>query len=348
MRRRDDEDLALDRIDAERARRPGPPRARARRLPAEPPSRGRPSLSCRPNSRSFASASATTPSTSSTSCTPPAAPAPRRSASPTARAHASPSSSSPPAVCCAGAPRTPPNARWSANASSSPRRKSRRPPSASATSRSSVPDRAAWEAERRVAPRARRRARRAALDPPPRAPTRRARATSSLPHRSARRSPRPAARSPHLAASRHAHRGLPLRPRHHRHPPRRSDHPRATSASARTGNAHTTTSNAPNETSDAATPPTLPRDLERSQRWPAAAQSSSRSSSAFRARLCGVSGCDRREAPLPSASRWIGADSRPIPWSQPRRASCRYIEHIGHKPQLRNINHKLDIGSSSR
>ena len=44
-----------------------------------------------------------------------------------------------------------------------------------------VPDRAAWEAERRVAPRARRRARRAALDPPPRAPTRRARATSSLP-----------------------------------------------------------------------------------------------------------------------------------------------------------------------
>ena len=104
--------------------------------------------SCRPSSRSFASASAATPSTSPTSCTPPAAPGPRRSASPTKRAHASPSSSNPRAVCCAGAPRTPPNARWSANASSSPRGKSRRPPSVSATSQQ-LPDRAEWEAERR-------------------------------------------------------------------------------------------------------------------------------------------------------------------------------------------------------
>ena len=136
MRRRDDEDLALDRIDtsATVAQPTSSPRT-----PSHPSSRARPSLSCRPSSRSFASASATTPNTSSTSCTPPASPRPRRNASPTTRGRASPSSSNPRAVCCAAGPRTPPNARLSANASSSPRGKSRRPPSVSATSQAASP-----------------------------------------------------------------------------------------------------------------------------------------------------------------------------------------------------------------
>ena len=65
MRCRDDEDLALDRLDA-RATVPQStpsPRTPVRLSPA------RPLLSCRPSSRSFASASANTPSTSPTSCT---------------------------------------------------------------------------------------------------------------------------------------------------------------------------------------------------------------------------------------------------------------------------------------
>jgi hypothetical protein len=54
-------------------------------------------------------------------------------------------------VCCAGGPWTPPNASGSANASSSPRGKSRRPPNASANSQANIPDRTAWDAERRRA-----------------------------------------------------------------------------------------------------------------------------------------------------------------------------------------------------
>ena len=183
MRRRDDEDLALDRIDTERHRGPAhlePAHARHRRRAA------RPSLSCRPSSRSFASASATTPNTSPTSCTPPAAPGPRRSASLTKRAHASPSSSNPRAACCAGAPRTPPNARCERQ-----RLKLAEGEIAAAAERERN------LAEQRARPRgmggrtpraarARRRARRAALEPPPRAPARRARATSPLPHGGAR------------------------------------------------------------------------------------------------------------------------------------------------------------------
>ena len=148
MRCRDDEDLALDRIDAERTR-PSPPEP-AHAAAAEPPSPARPSLSYRPNSRSFASASAATPSTSPTSCTPPAAPRPRRSASLTKRAHASPSSSNPPAVCCAGVA-----ADSAERALERQRLKLAEEEIAAAAERernlaSSVPDRAAWEAERRV------------------------------------------------------------------------------------------------------------------------------------------------------------------------------------------------------
>ena len=118
--------------------------------PGRLPSRARPSLSFRPNSWTFASASAATPSTSSTSCTPPAAPGPRRRASLTKRAPASVSRRNPSGVCCAGMPWTPPNARSSANASSSPNTRRPRPASASATSPTGVPERAAWDTERRV------------------------------------------------------------------------------------------------------------------------------------------------------------------------------------------------------
>ena len=55
MRHRDDEDLALDRIDTERNR--GPAHAEPVRLPAASlPSRGHLSSSCGPSSRSFARA----------------------------------------------------------------------------------------------------------------------------------------------------------------------------------------------------------------------------------------------------------------------------------------------------
>ena len=186
MRCRDDEDLALDRIDAERTRGP------AHLEPAHagcPPSPARPSLSCRPSSRSFASASAATPSTSSTSCTPPAAPGPRRSASPTsARARIAELEQPARGVLRRRA------ADSAERALERQRLKLAEGEIAAAAERernlaSSVPDRDGMGGRTPRAPRARRRARRAALEPPPRAPTRRARATSSLPHRSAGRSP---------------------------------------------------------------------------------------------------------------------------------------------------------------
>ena len=85
MRQRDDEDLALDRIDADRGPADSSPRTPV------PRSSARPSVSCRPSSPSFASASANTPSTSPTSCTLPAPRGPTRNASLTTRGHASPS-----------------------------------------------------------------------------------------------------------------------------------------------------------------------------------------------------------------------------------------------------------------
>ena len=145
MRCRDDEDLALDRVDERTVAQP----TSSPRTPV-PPSPARPSLSCRPSSRSFASASANTPSTSSTSCTPPAAPGPRRSASLTKRAHASPSWSNP-----SGGVLRRRAADSAERALQRQRLKLAEGEIAAAAERernlaSSVPDRAAWEAERRA------------------------------------------------------------------------------------------------------------------------------------------------------------------------------------------------------
>ena len=152
------------------------------------------------------------------------------------------------AACCAAGAADPPNARWSANASSSPSTKSRRPPSASATSRAASPT-ARMGGRTPRAPRARRRARRAALEPPPRAPTRRARATGCPTSRrrwalslTSRALAAPGSRPPRASRPTASTTPSPT-------PATPSDRPRATSTSARTGNAPTTTSNALSATS---------------------------------------------------------------------------------------------------
>ena len=115
MRQRDDEDLALDRLDAERTR--GPSHPEPVRLPAEP-AIARPSVvelqaeltqlherighypeHLADQLRAARSAQAEA-----------------QRVADEAREHASPSSTRPEVVCCAGAPRTPPRARSSASA----------------------------------------------------------------------------------------------------------------------------------------------------------------------------------------------------------------------------------------
>jgi hypothetical protein len=107
MRQRDDEDLALDRIDRAGA---GGRVDRESETWTHPPraiSVGAPSTTYVPNSLSYASASAATPITSQTSYGPPAARTPRHSASRTPRVRASPSSSIRPAAYFAGSAPTP-------------------------------------------------------------------------------------------------------------------------------------------------------------------------------------------------------------------------------------------------
>ena len=141
MRQRDDEDLALDRIDTDVAhQRPGPPPAVARPSVAELQAELtdlRERIGRYPEhlvDQLHAARSAR---------------AEAQRVADQARARIG-EPAQPAGVCCAGMPWTPPNARLSANASSSPRRKSRRPPSASATSQAALPERTAWDTERRA------------------------------------------------------------------------------------------------------------------------------------------------------------------------------------------------------
>ena len=220
MRCRDDEDLALDRIDAERTRgpahlepahaSPAPPVARPSvdELQAELaqlrerighyPEHLADQLHAARSAQAEAQRVADEARARVAELERPA----RRRAAPSRRA-------------------TPPNAApSSANASSSPSTKSRRRPSASATSRPSVPDRATWEAERRAL-----RERAAELEAQL-SIRRREHLHDALerpaPYLSAALGEPPdqprARRTWQQAAT--AHRGLPLRPRHHRHPPR--------------------------------------------------------------------------------------------------------------------------------
>ena len=269
MRQRDDEDLALDRLDTERHRGPAhlePAHAGACRSPA------RPSLSCRPSSRSFASASATTPSTSSTSCTPPAAPRPRRNASLT-------------------------SARARIAELEQPARGVLRRRAADSAERAFERQRlklaegeiaAAAERERNLAeqhPRPHsmggRTPRRSASAPPSSTRSSRPAAASTCASRSSDQLPTSRKRSALSLTSRALGAPGSKPPRASRPtasttpsptPATRSDRPRATSASARTGNVPTTTSNALNETSVTATPASTPtRSRCASSSGPAAA-----------------------------------------------------------------------------
>ena len=340
MRRRDDEDLALDRIDdigthppSDRDPHTGQPQA------PRASSAGGQSTSCGPNSRSYTSASATTPNTSPTSSTPHAARvAEAQRAADEAAARV---------------------AELERPAGGLLRRRTGDPTAlafererltlaehhaATAAERerelaAQVPDRATWEAERRVLlERAaeletqlsirRREHVHDALERP--APYLLASLGEPPDQPRARRTWRQAAERIEAYRFDHTITDNQRRPRRH-DPPR---HPLAD-----TGSEPSTTSTEPSTSSASTSNAASGGPLRLSFRLEAAARSA--------LGYAESDGCDRREAPPPSASRWIDADSRPIPWSQPRRDLCRYIGDIGHKPHLRNINHKLDIGSAA-
>ena len=246
MRCRDDEDLALDRIDAERDRGPVHPQPAHARLPAGPPSRARrrrlqaeltelrDRIGHYPEhlvDQLHAARSAQ---------------AEAQRVADEARARIAGSSTRPPAGWAAAA-RTPPSARCSANASSSPRRKSRRPPSASATSRAASP----------TARNGRPNAAHSASAPPSSTRSYRAAAASTYASRSSDQPPTsrqrwalsltsralaaPGSRPPRASRPTASTTPSPT-------PATHSDQPRATSPRVRTGNAPSTTSNALSET----------------------------------------------------------------------------------------------------
>ena len=139
MRRRDDEDLALDRIDAERNRRPSPPRARTSRLPAGATIAHPPVVELQAELAQLHERIARYPEHL----------VDQLHAARSAQAEAQRVADAgrtriaeldqPAAACCAGGPRTPPRCASSANASSSLSSKRLRPASASATSRTGSP-----------------------------------------------------------------------------------------------------------------------------------------------------------------------------------------------------------------